>query len=97
MSLSTNSAGLIRALIYPVQFDENPLDAVDHVMNIVVTRRALDAMPAEYLAGIREGLTADEQLSRLIPQNHSEEVIRKYLAEIAHRIEGGRSGDATAR
>jgi hypothetical protein len=33
MSLSVRSAGLIRALIYPVQFDENPLEAVDRVID----------------------------------------------------------------
>lgn len=97
MPLSTRSAALMRALIYPVQFDKNPLDAVDRVMDMVVTQHVLDATPAEFRAGIQEALTADDRLSRLIPQNHSEEVIRKYLAEIAHRIERGASGDATSR
>jgi len=80
----------MRALIYPVQFDENPLEAVDHVMDTVVSRRALNATPAEYRAGIQEALTADDRLSQLIPDSHPEEVIRKYLTEVAHRIEDGK-------
>src|SRR5712691_7517833 len=90
MPLSTRSAALMRALIYPVQFDENPLEAVDHVMDTVVSRRALNATPAEYRAGIQEALTADDRLSQLIPDSHHEEVIRKYLTEVAHRIEDGK-------
>jgi len=45
MSLSVRSAGLIRALIYPVQFDENPLEAVDRVIDTVVRARSLYATP----------------------------------------------------
>ena len=87
----------MRALIYPVQFDENPLEAVDHVMDTVVSRCALNATPAEYRAGIQEALTVNDRLSQLIPDSHPEEVIRKYLAEVAHRIERGTSSDTTSR
>ena len=87
MSLSVRSAGLVRALIYPVQFDENPLEAVDRVIDTVVKPRSLDATPEEYRAGIHEALTRADRLSDLIPQDHSEDVIRKYLAEVARRIE----------
>jgi hypothetical protein len=87
MSLSVRSAGLIRALMYPVQFDENPLEAVDRVIGTVIRARFLDASPEEYRAGIREALTSADRLSDLIPQDHSDQVIRRYLAEVARRIE----------
>lgn len=87
MALSVRSAGLIRALIYPVQFDENPLEAVDRVIDMVIRARSLDATPEEYRAGIREALTSADRLSDLIPQDHSDDVIRRYLAEVARRIE----------
>ena len=87
MSLSVRSAGLIRALIYPIQFDENPLEAVDRVIDTVISARSLDATPEEYRAGIREALTSADRLSDLIPENHSDDVIRRYLAEVARRIE----------
>jgi hypothetical protein len=96
MPLSTKSAGLMRALIYPIQFDTDPLDGVDRVMDMVVKRRALNATPAEYRAGIQEALTADDRLSELIPDSHPEEVIRKYLTEVARRIERLTSSDATS-
>ena len=87
MPLSVRSAGLIRALIYPVQFDDNPLEAVDRVIDTVVRTRSLDATPEEYRSGIREALTSADRLSDLIPQDHSDDVIRRYLAEVARRIE----------
>ena len=87
MSLSMRSAGLIRALIYPVQFDQNPLEAVDRVVDTVIRARSLDATPEEYRAGIREALASADSLADLIPQDHSDGVIRRYLAEVARRIE----------
>jgi hypothetical protein len=95
MPLSPRSAGLIRALIYPVQFDRNPLHSVDRVLNMVVVQQMLDATPADYRDAIQEALTADDRLSGLIPQHQSEEIIRKYLAAIAHRIEREMSDDTT--
>jgi len=87
MSLSVRSAGLIRALIYPVQFDPRPLDGVDRVIDTVVKPGSLGATPEEYRAGIHEALASADRLSSLIPQDHSEDVIRQYLAEVARRIE----------
>jgi hypothetical protein len=84
--LSNRHKGLIRGLIYPVQFDPDPVDGVDRVLELVVYRRALDAGPDEYSAAIAAALQSDEQLAPLIPQPHSEPVIRAYLTALQQRL-----------
>jgi len=78
--------GLIRALIYPVQFDQDPVDDVDRVVELIVRSRALGASADEYSAAVRAALQSDESLASLIPQGHSESVIRAYLAEVQRRL-----------
>jgi hypothetical protein len=80
-------AGHIRALIYGVQFEPNPLDGIDWVLRQVVLAGALSATPDQYLLSIRKALASETLLSELIPQGHSEETIRRYLRELEHRIQ----------
>lgn len=77
----------IRALIYGIQFDKNPLDGVDRILRDVVLAGALSATPAQYLASIQRALAGNTPLAGLIPQGHSEEVIREFLAEMERRIQ----------
>lgn len=84
--LNQRSKSLIRALIYPIQFDPDPIDGVDRVLTLVVKARALGATPAEYLTSTSAALKSPEKLSGLIPQDHSEKVIRAYLAEVQKRL-----------
>ena len=95
MELSMRHAGLIRGLIYPVQFDTDPCDGLERVLQMVVERRALDASPTEYLAAIREALATDAALGELIPQDHAEDVIRRYLAAVGQAIEARWSLEGT--
>ena len=81
------NSGLIRGLIYPVQFDDDPRTGIDRVLQLVVGRRALDASPEEYLAAIREALASNDNLADLIPQDHPEEVIRVFLTATGEAIE----------
>lgn len=78
----------ITALLYAIQFIDDPLDGVDHVLEVVVSARALDSTPEQYLSSVREALASQEQLSKLLPQSHSEEAIRRFLSELASRLEG---------
>jgi len=78
--------GLISALLYPVQFERDPLDGIDRVIEVVVQRRALDASPAEYAAAVDAALQSDEPLAQRIPQPHSEAVVRTYLAALRPRL-----------
>ena len=84
--LDQRSKSLIRALIYPIQFDPNPVDGVERVLKLVVRAGALGATPPEYLTSTDAALKSSEKLSDLIPQDHSEEVIREYLMEIQKRL-----------
>ena len=69
----------IRALLYPVQFERDPIDGIDRVVEMVVRRRALGLAPADYLALVRAALASDAGLASLLPQPHSETVVRDYL------------------
>jgi hypothetical protein len=79
--------GHIRAVLYGIQFEKNPVDGVDRILQQVVKAGALSATPAEYLASIRIALASQTPLATLIPQPHSEEVIRNYLRELERRIQ----------
>src|SRR5687768_9637601 len=81
------NAALVRGLIYPVQFERNPPNGIARVLDLVVNDSAMDATPKEFLAAVREALASDEVLSKLIPQDHSEDVIRLYLTALAEAIE----------
>ena len=84
--LDQRSKSLIRALIYPIQFDRNPVDGVERVLKLVVDAGALGATRLEYLASIKAGLASSEKLAKLIPQDHSEKAIRRYLMKIQQRL-----------
>jgi hypothetical protein len=78
--------GLISGLIYPVQFERDPIDGVDRAIEVVVDRQAMGATRTEFAAAVDAALSSDETLSQLIPQPHPEPVIRAYLAELRKRL-----------
>jgi hypothetical protein len=80
---------LICGVLYPIQFEQNPVDGIDRVLEVVVRARALNASPEQYLAAVQAALQSDEPLARLIPQPHSESVIRTYLVELQKRLVAG--------
>jgi hypothetical protein len=84
--LDDNQKGVLRMLIYPVQFDENPTDGVDRVLKYVIHAKGTNISPGGYLAAIQAGLQSDECLSDLVPQKHTESSIRTYIAEIQGRL-----------
>jgi hypothetical protein len=73
--------------MYGIQFEKNPLDGLDRVLQQVVQAGALSATPTQYLMSIRSALASETSLAELIPQEHSEEAIRRYLEELEHRIQ----------
>jgi hypothetical protein len=77
----------VRALIYPIQFEADPVQGVDHVIKLVVRGGALGGSAAVYLASVRVALASSIRLSALIPQDHSEAEIRRFLAEVERRLE----------
>lgn len=81
-------SGYIQALIYPIQFEKNPLDGVERVVEMISKGRLLDATPQTYAEAVRRALASSEELAKLLPQDHSESVIRAYLAGIERRLTG---------
>ena len=76
----------VRALIYPIQFDPDPIQGIDRVLEFVVQRGALGASTARYLASVRKALASRSHLAKLIPQDHPEATIRQFLLELEHRL-----------
>lgn len=84
--LDNRCKGLIRALLYPVQFERQPEAGVARVLRQVVAANALSASPQDYQNAIALALQSDEKLSALIPQPHGEQKVRNYLSAMQDAI-----------
>jgi len=80
--------GLIRVLLYPVMFEKNPLNAIDRVLKMVADQKPLNATPAAYLSAIRAALATETSLANIVPQGPPDQDIRRFLSELAHRLDG---------
>ncbi len=78
--------GIIRRLIYIIQFEDDPLNGIDRVVNHIMKIRESQPNKDEYILAIEVALESNTLLSDLIPQSHSESSIRNYLKEILKRI-----------
>ena len=81
------AAAILRMLIYPIQFEEDPLNGIDHVVAQVVFADHLKLSLTDVIAAIDAGLASQASLSELIPQRHSEAVIRGFLSAMHMRLE----------
>jgi hypothetical protein len=87
MELDTRSGAILRRVIYPIQFEADPVNGIDRVIRLVVMRSPEEIPPGDYLQAIHAGLASEDKLSELIPQSHSETVIRAFLAALRTRLE----------
>jgi len=85
--LDVQQAAILRCLIYPVQFDSEPVKGIDRVLKVVVFADHLNLRLSDVIAAIDAGLASSAILSELIPQNHSEAVIRGFLSALRVRLE----------
>jgi hypothetical protein len=86
-AFDTTVASLIRRLVYPIQFTENPSEHAKRVVEDVSRVRFQPASREAYIEAIRTALTSKSKLSNIIPQSHSEEEIRQYLSEVLKMID----------
>ena len=77
---------LIRVLLYPVQFEPDPLAAVERVLAQLRARPDPGRSPEALLEAVRLALASEASLASLLPQGHPEPVVRGYLAEVARRL-----------
>jgi hypothetical protein len=77
---------LLRALLYPVQFEAKPENGIDRVVRSVILRSALNASPMEYQSAIVTALDSTDKLSEIIPQDHNERTTRNYLNELSSTL-----------
>jgi hypothetical protein len=78
---------LLRATIYVVQFEADPIQAIDRVVAQVIEPRALGATRQVYRDALAQALANNDALATLIPQSHSEATIRQYVALLYQRLQ----------
>jgi hypothetical protein len=86
MMLDDRTTALLRALLYPVQFESTPEEGIERVVKLVVMRNALQATATDYRRAIDFALGSNEKLSSIIPQDHDEATTRHYLKNLAVRL-----------
>jgi hypothetical protein len=84
--LDDQGRGLIRRLLYPAQFEDNPHNAIDRVLAQSIDQQQA-IVSAATVAAIAKALASPESLADLIPQPHSESAVRAYLAQLKKEIE----------
>ena len=80
-------AAILRMLIYPIQFEMDPLNGINRVVTQVVFADHSRLLLPDVIAAIDAGLASNAKLSELIPQYHSEVVIRGFLSALRMRLE----------
>ena len=58
---------LIRVLIYPIQFNKNPINNIDGLLKMYCASAGVNASPRDYAAAINSALRSAATLSKLIP------------------------------
>jgi hypothetical protein len=85
-------------VVYAVQFDPQPIDAVDRLMELIVATDVLSGSPEEHLAAVRSALASTVRLAELVPQPHTEGALRKMLRALEDRLDSWvREGPAVTR
>ncbi len=96
--LTKREKGLIRALMYPVQFDENPAESIGRVLRYVVQERSLNADAEEYSSAIKSALGNEEELADILPDTQEGSVVRNYLEQVqAHLVAQSKPGQRTTK
>lgn len=88
--LTNKQKALIRALMYPVQFDRKPTESVDRVLRHVVEQKCLNASADEYSSAINAALNSEEHLADLLPDSLGESAVRTYLEQVRRRLQDSR-------
>ncbi|MEO8698904.1 MAG: hypothetical protein ABI867_02640 [Kofleriaceae bacterium] len=76
----------MRALIYLVERERDPLENVDRVLADVVFTQTEGGTPTEYCEALDRALASNVALARLGPEYHPEPIVRRFLSEIRRRL-----------
>jgi hypothetical protein len=77
----------VTSVVYAVQFDRQPVDAVDRLLELIVATDVLAGTPEDHLAAIRAALAGTVRLAELVPQPHPEGALRKLLRVLEGRLD----------
>jgi hypothetical protein len=87
LDFDLRKAAILRMLIYPVQFEANPSNGIERVVVQVVFAAHSKMHLPEVIDALDAGLASNAMLSELIPQSHSEVVIRGFFSALRKRLE----------
>ncbi|HEX6075053.1 MAG TPA: hypothetical protein VFZ32_07290 [Micromonosporaceae bacterium] len=88
----------VASVVYAVQFDRQPVDAVDRLMELIVATDVLPGTPEDHLTAVRSALASTVRLAELVPQPHTEGALRKLLRTLEGRLDSWvREGSAVSR
>jgi len=76
----------ITEVVFSVQFDRQPIDGLDRLLELIIATDTLPGSPQRYLAAARAALDSRVRLADLAAQPHSEGAIRKLLSALADRL-----------
>ena len=93
--LTKRQKGLIRALMYPVQFESDPTGSVDRVLRVAIVEKSLGGDADEYASAIKSALDSQEHLADLLPEAQEESVVRKYLQQVQRKLAHEESASRT--
>jgi hypothetical protein len=86
MDFDLHAAAILRLLIYPIQFEAEPVKGIDRVLAVVVDADYMMVSRTEFTDAIDAGLASNARLAELIPQSHPEATIRGYLEAVRSRL-----------
>lgn len=82
----------LTAVIYPIQFESDPLQGLERALRPILANEVPHLPPATLLESVRDALASDADLSQVLPQPHSDAKIRRFLQAVALRLTNELSG-----
>lgn len=77
---------LIRGLEYMLMFRKNPIEDVDMLSSAILKGGAIAASAEKIFVALSVALQSHEDLSKLLDQPHSDQVLRSVFALLKHRL-----------
>lgn len=77
---------LIVGIEYLLQFKKNPMDWVEKMRDAIIFKKGVSFDVEETLEAMREARESSLDLSKLLPQPHSDRVLREFFAALGESL-----------
>jgi hypothetical protein len=82
----------VRQVLYPVQFENVPMDGIDRVFQQVIDAPKNSHDHGQYLEAIQGALESKEPVGRMFGMDHPEPSVRQFLEAVKTRLQPDPSG-----